>query len=410
MRRPTIKRNRFEGYTAFRKRVGRFVETLDFYFAGVFGPDSNPLVFTGAIMIGLVTISVITGALMLIWYIPSPDHALESLSGIAAQVSFGSFIQATHRVAAELLVLLLVIHMIRTWATGRHLGARQKNWVTGMLGFPLVGLITWAGYILPWDERSMVFLTWGRELLRAPDSWPIIGWLKIGTLLSLPIISAETASDLLLRTFALHIGGVVVLIYLVFRHLKHVTPARIRMAIVSWVALIVIVLFIAAMLPVQGMQTEAFNPFSPPQTVSVDWILTFPLVFYPMLGAPILAALMFLIWLGLVILPRLEPQHPVTACVHEIACVGCRLCLQDCPYGAIEMVLQADRQRRDRVQEIAKIIPEHCNACGICVGSCGFDAIELPDRISGDVVWRMSWILDTGEPPAGSSISEGGPD
>ncbi len=66
-------------------------------------------------------------------------------------------------------------------------------------------------------------------------------------------------------------------------------------------------------------------------------------------------------------------------------CVGCKLCLKSCPYGAISME-----------EKLAVIDYDLCTLCGACVGSCKFDAIVLR-RIRGGTEdlasYRGVWVV-----------------
>jgi len=407
VRRLTAPAPQENGYIAFRRSVGRSIETLELYSARFFGPGSSPFELTGALAVALLTISLVSGALLLLWYVPAPERASAELARLGREVPLGSLLRAVHRACAEILVLVILFHLVRMWATGRHLGPRARNFAIGLAALPLVGLIGWAGYTLPWDERAMVLLAWGREIAIAPDRWPIIGWLHLGSLSNALLFSPENQADQLLRMFALHVGGALVMIWVVLWHTRRVTPPRAGLPIPVWVGLALIVLLVAAGLPMGREPLLAFNPFAPPTVVAVDAIVCFPLLFYPLLGAPLLAALIVLIWVGLALLPRLEPSRPLVACVRESACVGCRLCLQDCPYGAIAMTPHPDPLRRSRGRETARVLPAHCNACGICVGSCGFDAIEIPALTSDEILARIDRALQPEEALPTESPNEG---
>lgn len=56
--------------------------------------------------------------------------------------------------------------------------------------------------------------------------------------------------------------------------------------------------------------------------------------------------------------------------IHEDKCVGCGMCVNSCPGGALEMV-----------EGKAKLVrADHCDGLGACIGECPVDAIEFIDR------------------------------
>jgi len=385
MKRAPRKHSSDSGYVGFRKSAGRIVGRLEVVSSEFFGESSSPLNLTGAIIVGLVAISAISGVIMLFFYTPDPEAATESVRHLTHDSGAGTLIRAIHRTCAELMVLALIIHMIRNWATGRYAGKRAGNWVTGLVALPVVGIIGWAGYILPWDQRAMVLLSWGRDVAYGMDKWVILGWLHLGSIVSWPVFSVANEADQLLRIFALHIGGTLAIIFFLLWHLRRVTPPRLSLPIPVWTGLTLVVLLIAAILPLEREQLVPFNPYSIPEHVHVDFFVNFPLLFYPLAGGPLLAALVVLVWLLIAWLPRLEREKGATAVVVESLCTGCRLCLNDCPYGAIEMLPHPEQVEREKGREIASVIQANCASCGICVGSCGFHAIELPVLTSDEV-------------------------
>lgn len=55
-------------------------------------------------------------------------------------------------------------------------------------------------------------------------------------------------------------------------------------------------------------------------------------------------------------------------------CVGCKMCVNACPFGAIAMT---DRPEHPKKQQLAVIDLNKCTYCGSCVEACKFKAIEL---------------------------------
>lgn len=389
---PDIQRHR---HSSIRWRVRRFVNTLEYYSFRFFGMDNCPFGQSGAIVLACLILCAFTGVLLLFFYVPVPDQAVNAFSKPEAS-RLGRFIQETHRACADILVLAILLHMIRIWATERFRGPRSRNWRKGLVLLVVVGILGWSGYILEWNERAMVLIAWGQELALSPNKWPLIGLLRIGSLLSFPIFSAQNESDLLLRIFALHVGGALILIILLMWHLKRITPPRIFLPIRAWIVISILVIMVGQMMPFYDESLMAFNPFAPPKSIHVDIITTFPFLFYSILGAPLLGAILLIAFLGLFFLPDLRPYKAPAACINELLCDGCRLCIQDCSYNAIIMVPANRVVGTGKNGEIARIIPNYCSACGVCVGSCEAGAIDLPDLPQAQILERIESICARG--------------
>ena len=368
---------------SLRRRVRSFIQVLEYYSLRFFGEDNCPFGQSGAIVVAVLVLTILSGFVLVFFYVPSPERAYQVMGSEVV-----SFVKAFHRVCADFLVLVILFHVVRVWASERFRGPRARNWIKGLVMLCFIGLVGWSGYVLPWDERAMVLLNWGRDLASSPDRWPILGWFRLGSIVDSLFFGHGGEVDILLRVFALHVGGAILVLFMVVWHLRRVTPPRVVLPIRAWLVLIALILVVGGIARGFEVTYKPFNPFAPPEFIYIDIIITFPLLFYPLLGAPLLSGALLVVWVGLALLSRWGSQSLLTAVVDESVCSGCRLCVQDCPYGAIIMVSKLGGF------EVARVVPAYCNACGICVGSCEEGALELPDLRSSDILSRIERIVE----------------
>ncbi len=157
----------------------------------------------GAISLHLFLVLSATGVLLLFVYVPSVERAYASVKDIEFTVRFGAWIRGTHRVAAHLMVVAVVLHMVRVFLTGAYKregppgSFRPLNWWLG-LALLLVTLgLSFTGYLLPWDQLAYWAVTVGTRIAAAV---PVVGEGARRLLLG----GDEVGQAALLRFYVLH--------------------------------------------------------------------------------------------------------------------------------------------------------------------------------------------------------------
>ncbi len=139
------------------------------------------LIFTlswglGGMAATLVALQMATGMLLKFIYIPTPVDAYASVQSIMVQVPFGRLVRNLHHWCANLLVVVLTLHMLRVFFTGAFHRPRQFNWIIGLALFALVLAANISGYLLPYDQLAY----WAVTVVAAMFGYiPVIGgWLS----------------------------------------------------------------------------------------------------------------------------------------------------------------------------------------------------------------------------------------
>jgi cytochrome b6 len=148
----------------------------------------------------LGTLLLVTGALLMFYYVPTPGGAHASLQDLQAVVPFGGFLRSLHRIAAHVMVVVVALHLARVLLHEADAPPRAVNaWVgLGLLACTL-GL-SFTGYLLPWDQRAFWACTVGADLAGAvPGLGPPARLLLLG--------GDTVAGPALLRFYALHVAA-----------------------------------------------------------------------------------------------------------------------------------------------------------------------------------------------------------
>jgi ubiquinol-cytochrome c reductase cytochrome b subunit len=117
-------------------------------------------------------VEAITGVLLMVFYAPTPERAYGDMLNILGNVPFGPFVRDLHRLAAEGMVAVVVLHMLRVFFTGSYKGPRRFTWFIGVALLLLTLLLSFSGYLLPWDQLAYWAVTIGTSMAEA---MPVIG-------------------------------------------------------------------------------------------------------------------------------------------------------------------------------------------------------------------------------------------
>lgn len=162
----------------------------------------------GGMAAALVFLLMVTGMMLKFVYIPTPADAYPSVLAMNRTVPFGGFIRNMHHWSANLLVLIVFLHMLRVFFTGAYVRRRRINWVIGLCLFGCILAANFTGYLLPWDQLAYWAVTVSTAMLAY---FPWIGdWLR-ETVLGGGELGAET----LRLFFAIHTGLIPALLFLV---------------------------------------------------------------------------------------------------------------------------------------------------------------------------------------------------
>ena len=96
----------------------------------------------------------ITGVFLAMYYVPSPTEAYESARHITNDVFLGEFVRGMHKWGSTVMVILIFLHMGRTFFFGAYKYPRELNWIIGVVLVILTFLMSLTGYLLPFDQRS----------------------------------------------------------------------------------------------------------------------------------------------------------------------------------------------------------------------------------------------------------------
>ncbi|HLE53094.1 MAG TPA: cytochrome b N-terminal domain-containing protein [Anaerolineales bacterium] len=135
-------------------------------------PKVNWLYTLGSATLFVALLQIVTGILLTIYYVPTPDHAYDSVQYITTQVPAGWLIRGLHHWGASAMVALTGLHMVRVILYGAYKYPREVTWFTGVFLLLVVTAFGFTGYLLPWDQKAYWATTVGTRIAGVA---PVVG-------------------------------------------------------------------------------------------------------------------------------------------------------------------------------------------------------------------------------------------
>jgi len=163
-----------------------------------------PTFWLGTVSWVLFAVLLLSGLPLMVFYIPSVEDAYRSVKDIEHVVSFGWWLRAVHRLGAHLMVITVTLHLARVFLTGAYKNSaegkqrREWNWVIGVAMLFATLLLSFTGYLLPWDQLAFWAVTVGTNIV---SSAPVAGAILRQTLIG----GREIGEATLVRFYLLHI-------------------------------------------------------------------------------------------------------------------------------------------------------------------------------------------------------------
>ena len=180
--------------------------------------DVNWMQTLGAATLTAFLVQATTGVFLAMYYKPDPDSAYASIQNITNEVTLGWLVRGMHKWGASLFIILMFLHMARTFLFGAYKYPRELNWITGVILLVMGMAEGFTGYLLPWDQTAYWATVVGINInATAPIAGPFIAQFLQG--------GAQIGPDTLAKFYSLHMlvipGGIMALIglhmYLVVR-------------------------------------------------------------------------------------------------------------------------------------------------------------------------------------------------
>jgi menaquinol-cytochrome c reductase cytochrome b subunit len=177
----------------------------------------------GGMVFVIIVLQLLTGILLAIYYVPdargNPAPAYTSVNFIQNTVYLGWLIRGVHFWGANILIIMVLLHMARVYWTGSYRAPRELNWMVGIIMLLLILVFALSGYLLPWDTKAYFATEVTIKIAGSPPPAALGAFIKT-VLQGGPVVGPSTLQIFFTAHVFLLPALIVLLMYVHFRFIR----------------------------------------------------------------------------------------------------------------------------------------------------------------------------------------------
>jgi quinol-cytochrome oxidoreductase complex cytochrome b subunit len=275
---------------------------------------TNPFYAIGPIFYLVWFIVMLSGLLLIIWYVPTKSAAFDSILTIQHHIPFGNIVRGMHKYGADAMIIAATIRMFRMFLAADYKPGREFNIAIGLVTLLLSMYSGLTGYLLIWNQRAFwatkVFATFPTYM----DQFPVMGdfYLPLVKSIHMGWNTAEfllgaggaITQETITRFFSLHLAFS--LIPLIFVELYFYKTGYKRIPL-SWLKRSVIIAqLVAVAILMPAALGHRSNPDVTPLPILSDWYFLGLYQMYKYLEPVVATEITMVIPLSVVLLPFID--------------------------------------------------------------------------------------------------------
>jgi quinol-cytochrome oxidoreductase complex cytochrome b subunit len=275
---------------------------------------TNPFYAVGGIFYLVWFIVMLSGLLLIMWYVPTKANAFDSILNIQHHIPFGNIVRGMHKYGADAMIIAATIRMFRMFLAADYKPGKEFNIAIALVTLLLSMYSGLTGYLLIWNQRAFwatkVFATFPTYMDQFPfmgDFYlPLIKSLHMGWNTAEFLLGAGGAitQETITRFFSLHLAFS--LIPLIFVELYFYKTGYKRVPI-SWLKRsVIIAMLVAVAILMPAALGHRSNPDVTPLPILSDWYFLGLYQMYKYLEPVVATEITMVIPLTVVILPFLD--------------------------------------------------------------------------------------------------------
>lgn len=276
--------------------------------------QTNPFYALGPIFYLVWFIVIVSGLVLMVWYVPTKPAAFDSIFHIQTQIPFGGLIRGLHKYGADAMIIAATLRMYRMFIMGDYKPGKEFNIALGLIALLLSMYSGLTGYLLIWNQRAFwatkVFATFPTYM----DQFPIMGdfyqplvksvhmgWNTAEVLLG---GGAAITQETITRFFSLHLAFSLIPLMLVELYFYKNDYERVPLNWTKRTVIIMMLVVVAIILP--AAQGRRSDPAVTPLPILSDWYFLGLYQMYKYLEPVVATEITMVIPLSVILIPFLD--------------------------------------------------------------------------------------------------------